>query len=539
MNPGQQLTPTLKLVRPLGKGAMGSVWIAEHLTLGTQVAVKLMVPELAQDPGFVERFRREAMAAAQIKHPHVAQVFDHGVTVDGALYIAMELLEGETLQARLNRLGPLPLLEVVRIVGQTAKALGRAHQLGIVHRDIKPDNLFVLDLDGEPFVKILDFGVAKLAHGNALSATSTGSLLGTPLYMSPEQLLSSKHVDHHADLWALAVVAYQAITGRVPFNGDTLGALSVAVHTGVFPLPSSLRPDVPPAIDAWAATALQRDPNARFHTAKELAEALEQAAGIPRAAMASSPAWRPPAGLSATQLAPPQDQPAAPQSGTPVASEGRSSTPSLRGSGAGAVTFHGLATTDARGKRRAAPVVLGAVFAGAVVAIGAGALLLRPGGGAGQDEAVTEGPAGAASTPEGTAAAAQPAPERIEAANGTPSITTTTTTTTGEAATLSSAPSSTALGSAPAPAMTAPPAQQAPNAAQIQAGTAETRPPQATAKPAADKPSQPVAKSMEKQSPQPTAKPTANKSSQPAAKPAAERIAPKPSVKRPSDDIGF
>ncbi|HTN83234.1 MAG TPA: serine/threonine-protein kinase, partial [Sorangium sp.] len=255
---GQQLTATLRLVRPLGQGAMGSVWVADHLALGIQVAVKFMAPAVAQEPGFAERFRREAVAAAQIKHPHVAQVLDYGVSSDGALYIAMELLDGETLKSRLQRLGPLPLAEVARIVAQTAKALGRAHQLGIVHRDIKPDNLFVLDLDGDPFIKILDFGVAKLDQSQAMSATATGSMLGTPLYMSPEQLLSAKHVDRQADLWALAVVAYRALTGALPFVGDTLGALSVAVYAGVFQPPSALRPDLPPAVDAWMARALQR-----------------------------------------------------------------------------------------------------------------------------------------------------------------------------------------------------------------------------------------------------------------------------------------
>ncbi|AUX44184.1 protein kinase [Sorangium cellulosum] len=277
---GHQVTSTLRLSRQLGKGAMGSVWVADHLALGTQVAVKFMSPAYAEQGGFVERFRREAMAAAQIKSPHVAQVFDHGVTADGAPYIVMELLEGEDLKRRIERLRVLAPTEVALIVGQTAKALGRAHQLGIIHRDIKPDNIFLLDVDGEPFVKVVDFGVAKRVQGGAageLGMTSTGSVLGTPLYMSPEQLLSAKHVDYRADLWGLAVVAYHALTGQVPFRGETLGALSVVLHTGIFTPPSALRPELGPAIDAWMKKALQLDPAARFSSARQMADALASA----------------------------------------------------------------------------------------------------------------------------------------------------------------------------------------------------------------------------------------------------------------------
>ncbi|MDI3290010.1 protein kinase [Polyangium sp. 15x6] len=277
MQAGQQITPTLRLQRLLGKGGMGSVWIADHLALGTQVAVKFMSPTYVENPSLVQRFRTEAMAAAQIKSPHVAQVFDHGFTTDGTPYIVMELLEGEDLKRRIRREGPLPLKDVALVVSQASKALSRAHALGIVHRDIKPDNIFLCNIDDETFVKLLDFGIAKMGPDSSLGATTTGSMMGTPLYMSPEQLLSARRVDHRSDLWSIAVVAYYAITGRVPFHGETVGALGVAVHTGTFHLPSTLRPDVPPAVDAWFQRMLRRDPAERFGTAKEMAEALEQA----------------------------------------------------------------------------------------------------------------------------------------------------------------------------------------------------------------------------------------------------------------------
>ena len=287
MKAGQLVTPTLKLTRLLGKGGMGSVWLADHLTLGSQVAIKFMSIANLDDQTLLQRFQTEAKAAAQIKHPHVAQVFDHGVTTDGVPYIVMEYLEGEDLKHAVRRNGPLPIAEVARVVTQSAKALGRAHNLNIVHRDIKPDNIFLCNIDGETFIKLLDFGVAKIDQGAAMNgATTTGSMMGTPLYMSPEQLLSARTVNHKSDLWSLAVVAYFALTGRVPFGGETIGSLSVSVHLGVFPAPSTLRPDLPPAVDQWFSRALKRDPNDRFDSAKEMADAFEIATST-RAPMAS------------------------------------------------------------------------------------------------------------------------------------------------------------------------------------------------------------------------------------------------------------
>jgi serine/threonine-protein kinase len=256
---------------------MGSVWIADHLALGTQVAVKLMMPEYATDAEFVERFQQEAKAAARIRSPHVVHMIDSGVTADGSPFIVMELLEGETLGSRIRRLGPLPLRDVVRIIVQAANALGSAHRLGIVHRDIKPDNLFLIEVGGEPFVKVLDFGLAKQPRGTLHLSTDAGRVMGTPLYMSPEQLVSSKYVDHRTDVWALAAIAYEALTARQPFQGESIFAQVLAVHGGGFSKPSTIRPGLPEAVDAWAVRALQKDPDARFGSARELADALEAA----------------------------------------------------------------------------------------------------------------------------------------------------------------------------------------------------------------------------------------------------------------------
>ncbi len=283
MNEGQLITPTLRLVRVLGKGGMGSVWVADHLTLRTQVAVKFMFVQFAQNIEFVRRFQAEAMAAAQIKSPHIAQVFDSGITSEGEPYIVMELLEGEDLRQRLKRTGPLTPAEYAPILTQVAKALTRAHQLGIVHRDIKPDNVYLANMGDDVHVKVLDFGIAKLGDEASLGATSTGLMLGTPFYMSPEQLLSSKAVDFRSDLWSLAVVTYQALTRVRPFKGETVGALSVAVNAGVFPLPSISRPGISPAIDAWMERALRREPTERFSSAREMAQAFERAVHDPAA----------------------------------------------------------------------------------------------------------------------------------------------------------------------------------------------------------------------------------------------------------------
>jgi serine/threonine-protein kinase len=278
MEPGALVTSSLRLVRELGQGGMGSVWVAEHLGLSTNVAVKFVSAEHAADKSMAARFTREASLAAKLKHPHVVQIFDHGVSRDGSLYIAMELLEGESLRDRLERAGRLGVAEVSHVLDQTCKALGKAHSLGLVHRDIKPDNIFLVDVDGEPFVKVLDFGIAREAGGKGPTATVSGTVLGTPYYMSPEQAMSAKHVDQRADLWSLAVVAYQCLTGRVPFDGDTMPAVFVAIANGSFTPPSQLVAEMPAGLDAWFGRAFARDVEARFSSARELADSFEAVA---------------------------------------------------------------------------------------------------------------------------------------------------------------------------------------------------------------------------------------------------------------------
>jgi len=280
VGPGYSVSKHVKLVRMLGKGGMGSVWVADHLALKTQVAVKFMSERLASDPTMRARFEREATSAAQIGSPHIVNVQDHGITSDGIPYIVMELLEGEDLSDRIKREGPLHLDDVAKIISQTCKALGKAHRRGIVHRDIKPSNLFLLESEGDIFVKVLDFGIATPGSGETSEVTSTGVIVGTVVYASPEQLMNAKRVDFRADLWSLGVVAYRAMTGKFPFpDGDGIGALVMAQHNERFTPPSKLVSTIPPGVDAWFARVFKLAPGDRFESAREMANALYEALG--------------------------------------------------------------------------------------------------------------------------------------------------------------------------------------------------------------------------------------------------------------------
>ncbi|MEO6418452.1 MAG: serine/threonine-protein kinase, partial [Polyangiaceae bacterium] len=285
------VTPTLRLVTPLGQGGMGSVWVADHLSLRTRVVVKFMSGVLAASDDAKSRFAREASAAAQVKSPHVVHMLDHGVAPSGAPYIVMEYLEGKDLSHRLAERRILPPEEVATIVTQVGKALSRAHTAGILHRDIKPENIFLCDQpDGDIFAKLLDFGIAKqgVSKDAQDSTTRTGSVVGTPSYMSPEQIVGAKTIDLKTDLWSLGIVAFDALTGQKPFRGETIGALAVEIH-GPLPVPSKVNPALSPAVDAWFAKACARDPSARFASAKELAAGLTAAiAGQPMRPMMAS-----------------------------------------------------------------------------------------------------------------------------------------------------------------------------------------------------------------------------------------------------------
>jgi serine/threonine-protein kinase len=281
-----QLAPNLviaerfRLNRQLGRGGMGSVWHATHLGLDTACAVKFIEGEFSAMPEAQARFQREAKAAAQLRSAHVVQILDHGVW-EGTPYIAMELLDGEDLGKRIQRLGRLPPRDLIAVIAQVCRALTKAHGAGIVHRDLKPDNIFLVHEDEREIAKVLDFGIAKQTTTRVDGgSTKTGAMLGTPFYMSPEQAQGNKSVDYRADLWSLAVICYRCVTGKLPFESDALGDLLVRIIVNPIPIPSHVAPDVPPAFDQWWMKAASRDPSQRFQSAKEFSEALGLAFGL-------------------------------------------------------------------------------------------------------------------------------------------------------------------------------------------------------------------------------------------------------------------
>lgn len=256
---------------------MGTVWRAEHVELGSKVAVKLIDEGIAESSDALGRFKREAKAAAALASAHVVQIFDYGVD-NGTPYIAMELLDGESLGERLDRTGTLSPEETLRVLTHATRALDRAHEAGIVHRDMKPDNIFLTKgEDGQFLGKILDFGVAKAKTadlaGAASSHTRTGALVGSPYYMSPEQVRHTKDVDHRTDLWALGVITYECLLGTRPFESEALGDLLILICTEDAPIPSEHGP-VPEGFDAWFLKACARKPEDRFQSGREMVDAL-------------------------------------------------------------------------------------------------------------------------------------------------------------------------------------------------------------------------------------------------------------------------
>jgi serine/threonine-protein kinase len=276
LHPGMAVTSRLRLCERIGAGGMGEVWKAEHLGLGTHVAVKFITAQLLEPgraEGALERFQREARAAARVKSPHAVQCFDHGITAAGLPFIVMELLEGEPVRARLDRGERFDLGETAEILTQVARALSAAHKADIVHRDIKPDNVFVCGSGDERLVKLFDFGVAAMRARFDKRLTENGALVGTLCYMSPEIVLGRSNGAPHDDLWSLAALAYEALTGVVPFDGPSFAAVCGAIVRGEIEPPSRRAP-VDLDVDAWFDRALHRDPARRFSTARDLAQSF-------------------------------------------------------------------------------------------------------------------------------------------------------------------------------------------------------------------------------------------------------------------------
>jgi hypothetical protein len=279
---GEVLDGKYSVERVLGHGGMGVVVAARHLQLDQLVAIKLVLPEATPNDVLVARFLREARSAAKLRSEHVVRVLDVACLPDGAPYIVMEYLEGADLAAVLDDEGPLGMADACNYMLQACHAIAEAHHLGIVHRDLKPENIFrTTRMGGASLIKVLDFGISKVMTSDLGALTQTRAVLGSPVYMAPEQLRSSRRADPRSDVWALGVVLYELLTRRCPFEADSLPDLCLKV-TREPPRPlDELRDDLPAELVQVIARCLEKDADRRFADAGELADALEPFAGGP------------------------------------------------------------------------------------------------------------------------------------------------------------------------------------------------------------------------------------------------------------------
>jgi hypothetical protein len=279
--PGDLVAQKYRVLRTIGRGGMGIVFAATHELLHQTVAIKLLLPELAEHPDAIGRFLNEARASARIRSEHVASVMDVGTLEGGAAYMVMEFLEGSDLEAILSADGVMSVEKVTQCMLQALEGIAHAHALGIIHRDLKPSNLFLAaQPDGSLSIKVLDFGISKAPRReDDGTATRTHEMLGSPLFMSPEQVRSAKTVDARSDLWSLGVIMYRLLTGTTPFVGDNFGEVLAAILVQPYAPVTKARPDVPAAFSDLVDRCLERDRDRRYANAAELAMALEPFAG--------------------------------------------------------------------------------------------------------------------------------------------------------------------------------------------------------------------------------------------------------------------
>ena len=270
--PGQVVAGKYRLVRVLGEGGMGVVYEAEHTRLGQKVALKMLLPELVRVDDLVQRFDREARAASQLKSRHTARVMDVDVTEGGVPYMVLELLHGRDLDAELGARKAIPVGEAVDYVLQVCAAIDEAHALGIVHRDLKPSNVFLSDERGGRVAKVLDFGISKVSSEGDARLTAAEAVMGTAMYMAPEQVKSSRNVDARADIWSLGVVLYELLSGRAPFVGTPTQVVAAIVSEDAPAIGTLV--DVPAPIASAIERCLARDPAGRFGSVRELMRAL-------------------------------------------------------------------------------------------------------------------------------------------------------------------------------------------------------------------------------------------------------------------------
>jgi hypothetical protein len=290
---GEILAEKYRIVRLLGKGGMGEVYEGENTRIRRRVAIKTLLSAVSSKPDVVQRFEREAQAAGRIGSEHIVEVLDLGDLPDGSRFMVMEFLEGTTLSDRIVSRGRISARDSARLVSELLDGLGAAHQAGIIHRDLKPANVFLLSSKQgrADFVKILDFGVSKFSVlSDDMSMTSTGAVVGTPYYMSPEQAKGAKFIDARSDLYSVGVILYESITGQVPFNAQTFNELIFKIALETPPPPESFVPDLDPRIATIMRRAMARDSVERYQTAREFKDALDHwIADFDREASAQAP----------------------------------------------------------------------------------------------------------------------------------------------------------------------------------------------------------------------------------------------------------
>jgi serine/threonine protein kinase len=376
---GELIAGKYRVEEVIGKGGMGVVLRARHQALDEPVAIKVLRPAMMDVPGMVTRFTREARAASKIKSPHVARVTDVDVLPSGVPYMVLEYLEGvDLLSALRHRTGPFPLDEAVGHVIDACDAIAEAHELGIVHRDLKPGNLFLARLrSGKTVVKVLDFGISKVGSAADSDTTRTGQLMGSPKYMSPEQMASMRDVDGRSDIWALGAILYELATGRPPFVAETMPLVCALVLNSDPSPPRALRPDLPLELEAVILRCLEKDPSKRFATIAELVHALTP--------------FGPQSGAHSESTLPPRPRPA--PTSTPRPHE---HTPTATPAGTVSDWDSSVLAPQVPQRRSPLPIVIGALAL--ALALGAAFLVL------GRDDA----PASAALSPSALPIAAQP-----------------------------------------------------------------------------------------------------------------------------------